>query len=310
MLAGTGAMAGSGGMTGLAGAGAPAGTGAPAGFGGTTGLAGIGGGLGGTGGPPPGGGQPNSSCGMGGPGPQSNGQLRRVDLMNQHADSYYLLGVPMQRSGPLPMVVAFHGDEGTPDNVAGWWKDVLDRHQDFILVALRAPTPNGSWAFPGALRPDLLPDRTNWMVSVIEDVASKYEVDVTRIHAIGYSGGSLFLGYRGFHLQDIFASIQWTCGGVNESEMEVYKPATRPDCKVAGRFVISMQDKVYLWPAAKNVEAMMMKNGHVTDFVETTCVGHCCYTSDYDEGAWQWFKTQQKCHKSTPRGCWPVNALP
>ena len=42
-------------------------------------------------------------------------------------------------------------------------------------------------------------------MDVLVDVASQYNVDTNRVYAIGYSGGSTFLGWRGFEFQDVFA---------------------------------------------------------------------------------------------------------
>ncbi|MBR3056859.1 MAG: hypothetical protein IKG93_02720 [Clostridiales bacterium] len=77
--------------------------------------------------------------------------------------------------GPAPMVIGFHGGGDSSmylTFVAGWWA-ICHRH-DFLFVSIEN-------------HQDVPPDE---VVQVIEDLKSKYNVDVTRIYATGFSMGS------------------------------------------------------------------------------------------------------------------------
>ncbi len=136
---------------------------------------------------------------------------------------------------------------------------------------------------------------------MLNQVVSKYNVDKKRIYAAGYSGGSIFLGYQGFKMfQDVFAGIQWFCGGINETEEQVYQAPENPDCKVPGRLIISRSgDFTYLVTAADRISEILKNNGHQNDYLDTGCQGYCCDAYKYSENAYDWFM-------SLPPKCEPL----
>jgi hypothetical protein len=145
----------------------------------------------------------------------------------------------------------------------------------------------------------------DYVWEVLADVATNHNVDVSRIYAVGYSGGSEFLALHGFEFQDVFAGIQWTCGG---NAYGPYTAASRPDCKVHGRIVISADD--FLWDGAQMLLARLQAEGHEHEFVEAQCSGHCCDTVDHNQGAWEWFQTVTKCGAIVPGTCAEIDTLP
>ncbi len=87
--------------------------------------------------------------------------------------AYYNKGI--FDKGPAPMVIGFHGGGDSSmylTFVAGWWS-ICHRH-DFLFISFEN-------------HQDVPPDE---VVQVIEDLKSKYNVDVTRIYATGFSMGS------------------------------------------------------------------------------------------------------------------------
>lgn len=137
------------------------------------------------------------------------------------------------------------------------------------------------------------------------DVAANHNVDVSRIYAVGYSGGSEFLSIHGWEFQDTFAGIQFTCGG---NAYRPYIPPPREDCKVRGRIVISQDD--FLWDSAQDLRARLEDEGHEHEYVDAQCSGHCCDTEDDNQGAWEWFQTVTKCGAEVPGDCADLNTLP
>jgi hypothetical protein len=185
-----------------------------------------------------------------------------VQVTLDGAERWYYLGVPAA-PGPLPVVVAFHGDEGHPDEAVRWfWESVWQAHGDFILVMTKCPGCS-SW-YQGDTDA-----KADYVWDVLDDVAARHDVDVSRIYAIGYSGGSSFLAMYGLQFQEVFAGIQWHCGGGWTS----YVPPPRPGCEVDGRFVIATDD--FLWDNAKAMESLLVEHGHEVEFVTAACSGHC-----------------------------------
>lgn len=233
---------------------------------------------------------PAGSCGEGG----KIGSIEKVSLEGS-GDRHYFVGVP-NKEGPLPMVVAFHGDEGSPNAVRSFWTPVWRKEQAFILVMTQCPGCK-SW-YKGDTKAN-----AQYLWDVLEDVGDNYNVDVSRIYGIGYSGGSVFLALHGFEFQSVFAGIQWHCGGGRG-----YAKPPREDCKVAGRIVISKDD--FLWDSAKTVEKSLKSNDHQVEFVTAQCEGHCCHTNDLAAGAWAWMQKQSKCGGEVGGECAELTDLP
>lgn len=194
------------------------------------------------------------------------------------------------------MVIAFHGDEGSPNAVRSFWTPVWRKEQSFILVMTQCPGCT-SW-YKGDTKAN-----AQYLWDVLEDVSDNYNVDVSRVYGIGYSGGSVFLALHGFEFQNVFAAVQWHCGGGRG-----YAKPPREDCKVAGRIVIAKDD--FLWDSAKTVEKNLTSNGHKVDFVTAECSGHCCHTNDLAVGAWAWMQKHTKCGGEVGGSCAEITDLP
>ena len=134
----------------------------------------------------------SSSCGSGG---DVSGTITSVE----YNGSNYWLGVPSDISTPLPVIVALHGDEGHPNNMKYFWEDLWSDRKDFIFMAPKCPeaicntSGINTWSQGGYLGSQ---PQGEWLKDAIKNVAANYPVDVSRIYAVGYSGGAIFLGYQ------------------------------------------------------------------------------------------------------------------
>ncbi len=248
----------------------------------------------------------SSSCGSGG---NVSGSIANIG----YNGSNYWLGVPNNINGPLPLVIALHGDEGHPNNMKSFWENLWASRKDFIFMAPKCPdsicrrSGINTWSRGGhsGSEPQAL-----WLKDAIRHVADNYPVDVSRIYAVGYSGGAIFLGYQGFKMfQDVFAGIQWFCGGVNETEQQVYQAPDNPNCKVPGRCVISRSgDRNFLVTAADRIIEILSNNGHINEFLDTGCNGHCCNAGNYSSNALNWFLSlPPKCGELLGGGCYEID---
>lgn len=238
-------------------------------------------------------GGPAGSCGAGG----QTGSIVQIELGSP--ERWYLIGAPATDE-PLPLVLAFHGDEGDPFNSTRyiWGSYWEEQSPPFIVVMTKCPGCT-SWYMGDTSA------NADYVWEVLADVATNHNVDVSRIYAIGFSGGSEFLALHGFEFQDVFAGIQWNCGG---NAYGPYTQPSRPDCKVAGRVVIAADD--FLWDGAQALFARLQTEGHPSEFVEAQCSGHCCDTDDDNVGAWAWFQQQVKCGAEVPGMCGELTDLP
>eukprot|EP00397_Hematodinium_sp_SG-2012_P041623 GEMP01045885.1.p1 GENE.GEMP01045885.1~~GEMP01045885.1.p1 ORF type:complete len:314 (+),score=33.48 GEMP01045885.1:107-1048(+) len=249
-----------------------------------------------------------STCGRGGR--QRRGVIQKVD----HTDSSYWLGVP-EGDGPFPLLVAFHGDEGHPDNMKGLWEGLWSERKDFIFMAPQCPASmcmkgmTNTWSngqHDGSAR------QLEWVMSAISDISVKYNVANAQIYGIGYSGGAIFLAYHAFKGNvDVFAGLNISCGGANESEEQIYEDHPR-GCKIPLRISLSMSDTGDMWylkQGSKNFQTIAEKHGHVVDFDDTQCNGHCCDIFGRARAHWEWFlKLGPKCNGNfTPNKCYGYN---
>lgn len=236
-------------------------------------------------------GEPWGTCGEGGP----TGDHNEVEVDG----GSYFVWAPADQDEPLPLVVGLHGDEGSPDAAISYiWGPVWESSQDFVLVLPQCPASNGSWWNSDHA------EHAVFIGEVLADVAATQNIDPARAYAVGYSGGSTWLSWYGFEFQDVFAGIQWSCGGASPQ----YSSPPRNDCKVDGRFHIATDD--FLWDGAVATADLMESNGHEVEFVEAPCSGHCCAnTSDYAEDALDWMLGRTKCD-AEGEGCGEIDDLP
>ncbi len=238
-------------------------------------------------------GGPAGSCGMGG----GKNEILQIEMGSP--ERWYLIGAP-DTDEPLPLVVAFHGDEGDPfESTRYIWGSYWEQNNlPFIVVMTKCPGCT-SW-YQGDTNAN-----ADYLWEVLADVATNHNVDVSRVYGWGLSGGSEFLAIHGWEFQDVFAGIQWWCGG---NAYTPYTPPSRPDCKVPGRIVISADD--FLYDGAQQLLARLEEEGHEHEYIEAQCSGHCCDTPDANEGAWAWFQTLTKCDGIVPGTCGELEDLP
>lgn len=236
---------------------------------------------------------PAGSCGDGG----GTGEILQIELGSP--ERWYLIGAH-DTDEPLPLVLAFHGDEGDPFMSTRYiWGSYWEQEQPpFIAVMTKCPGCT-SW-YQGDTSAN-----ADYVWEMLADVAANHNVDVSRIYAVGYSGGSEFLSIHGWEFQDVFAGIQFSCGG---NAFHPYSAPSRDDCKVAGRVVISQDD--FLYRGAQQLLARLQNEGHPNEYVDAQCSGHCCDTPDMNVGAWEWFQTVTKCDAIVPGVCAELDALP
>jgi len=251
-----------------------------------------GGGAGGEGGAGTGGGGPHGTCGTGGPTGTHN-------LVSLSSGDYLVWAPPNDPNLPVPLVMGLHGDEGHPDQALTYiWGGVWNNHQDFVLVLPICPGANHSWY------QDNPASHAAFLSDVLQDVASKHNVDIDRSYAVGYSGGSCFLSGYAMQFQDVFAGIQWSCGGCNLS----YTAPPKPECAVDARFHISDDD--FLLSGAQGTAQGLQNQGHDVTWVTAQCSGHCCANGVGDaEGAYAWFLQRTKCG-AVGAGCGNITDVP
>ena len=192
----------------------------------------------------------------------------------------YLVWAPPPREEPYPLIIAMHGDNGNPGATHSDWVHLLDGHE-FIFLTILAQTYKPT------------------VHNILDDVGSRYDIDIDRVYATGASAGSWVGGTIFFTMQDIFAAVQLSCGGSTSPQ---YRDPGDPACKAPTRFEIAPDDFLYF--AAEATADFLTARDHEVEFHETECSGHCCgQKEDYGDAAWQFFQMRTLCGTRSPEGC-------
>jgi poly(3-hydroxybutyrate) depolymerase len=121
---------------------------------------------------------------------------------------------------PAALLVALHGDEGSPALVAQVWGP-LTAGRNVILFAPHCPVAEGcsfsngdgttsSWW--GWLQSGRYDD--GWLDAQVNAIAGRYRIDRHREYLTGWSGGADFLGYYALRHAGRFAAAAFVAGGV------------------------------------------------------------------------------------------------
>ena len=227
------------------------------------------------------------SCGKGGPAGETVGTA---------GSGQYRINVPSNYSATqaIPLLLALHGDEGTPDYIYQVFKSLQQTSKGaYIVVAPKAPFGGGSWY-------QATTQHTDFVNTVISTVLTLYNIDQDRIWITGWSGGSTFLSTYAIKRQDILAAVAYHMGGGGGG---AYSPPAG-SCKIPARFVIGDQD--FLYSLAQAHYNTLKQNGHDVVWVELPGVGHDFQQSTVPE-TWAWLQVKTLCGKTTPGSCSPAS---
>lgn len=229
--------------------------------------------------------QAKPSCGSGGPTGQGTATA---------GPGSFRYSVPASYSGQaIPLLLALHGDEGTPDYIYSVFKGLQGTSGGaYVLAAPKAPYGGGSWY-------QATSQHESFIDQVIVELLGSYNIDQDRIWITGWSGGATFLGYYAIKRQDILAAVVYHMGGGGGGS---YSPPPN-SCKIPGRFVIGSAD--FLYSLARKQHDTMKANGHDVTWIELPGVGHDFQQSTL-AGTWSWLQQKTLCDTTTPGSCGPT----
>jgi pimeloyl-ACP methyl ester carboxylesterase len=230
------------------------------------------------------------SCGKGGPAGETVGTA---------GSGQYRINVPSNYTATqaIPLLLALHGDEGTPDYIYSAFKSLQQSSKGaYILVAPKAPFGGGSWY-------QATTQHTDFVNTVISTVLGLYNIDQDRLWITGWSGGSTFGSYYAIKRQDILAAVVLHMGGGGGG---AYSPPAG-SCKIPVRFVIGDQD--FLYSLAQPFYNTLKQNGHDVVWIELPGVGHDFQPSTVPD-TWAWLQAKTLCGKTTPGSCGPASDGP
>lgn len=181
-------------------------------------------------------------------------------LMVNGMEREYRLTVPQAQAGlPLSVMVGFHGGGGAyedfPQEEAfrslGAEQGVIMAYPRGALVA-----PNeGEWQLNTS--DDMMHD-INFINALLDDLSTRYCVDITRLYATGYSLGSMFIYEVACQMNDRFAAVASFAGTMPVSPNSCEMVNKLPVMHIHGTedSIISYNDE-WDWKAWDSVGTMM-----------------------------------------------------
>ena len=210
-----------------------------------------------------------SPTGSNGSGGQAGADLRTYDARDYHL----LVPQSYDPQTPMPLLVLFHGSGDTAANfdrtiqAAGW--HAAAEAEGVILVVPDTKSPFQSFPVWSGNPNNDLPQMRTELAGVTEllaqDVLTRFNVDLTSVHALGFSDGGLFNAAVGLSESSFASHSIW---GYGWGGFYISQPAglgpVRFRCGTADRF----------YPNAVQSEAFLAAQGHPSDLRELAGVGH------------------------------------
>ncbi len=165
-----------------------------------------------------------------------SGTLQEVKLKHDGRTRTYLAHLPKgyQGSGPMPVVLAFHGGGGSSqimakDEFYGWISKSDEK--GFIVIF-----PNGTGPFRGgkfatwnagsccAYARDNNVDDVGFIRELIRDAKERFPIDEKRVFATGMSNGGMFSYTLACSMADVFTAIASVTGTDGNAQCSPQKP--------------------------------------------------------------------------------------
>ncbi len=139
----------------------------------------------------------------------------------------FIVQEPKVKKGKLPVVFVFHGGGGRGINMAAvGFRDMVAEEQ---FLAVYPDGWKGNWN-DGRNAPSIASHRegvddVKFVRAIVEYLASRYDIDRSRIFATGASNGGIFCHYLAAKASDLFAGIAPIIGGMAEPVAKTFNPS-------------------------------------------------------------------------------------
>jgi polyhydroxybutyrate depolymerase len=139
----------------------------------------------------------------------------------------FIVQEPKVKKGKLPVVFAFHGGGGRGINMATvGFRDMVAEEQ---FLAVYPDGWKGNWN-DGRNAPSIASQRegvddVKFVRAIVEYLASRYDIDRSRIFATGVPNGGIFCHYLAAKASDLFAGIAPIIGGMAKPVAKTFNPS-------------------------------------------------------------------------------------
>jgi len=195
---------------------------------------------------------------------------------DSYAGRTYVLHVPdgYESHAPIPLVIGFHGAGDSASNFhavasASGWTAAAAPHEFALLVpdTLSPYSDFAIWSGDPNNDMDEMVDEMDSVLELVGHIGDSYNIDMTRLHAFGFSDGGLFLAVAGLARFDRFATHLIAGYGWGS-----FYPMGQPPRRGPVMFVCGSTDSFYTY--AQQSESYLASQGHPTRFDGINGAGH------------------------------------
>lgn len=137
-------------------------------------------------------------------------------LLRDFACPGCIVEAPENIEAPAALVVALHGDEGSPAKVVSVWAPVA-RELGFALFVPRCPRSEGCqgswWRWDGSPK---------WLLERMDEIGRRFPVDERRRYLTGWSGGASYASLHVAELSGAFAAFSLAGGGIASESLACF----------------------------------------------------------------------------------------
>jgi predicted esterase len=177
-------------------------------------------------------------------------------------DMEYVVYVPANANGPLPVLMLLHGTGDEAENFIRAWKSFAQKKQ-IVLIAPQLP------------RDRTLEDHIPKILPcLVEDVRKQASLDSHRIYIFGYSMGG-YLAYDGALLDsDYFSAAAIHAMGIDDYYASIVQRATR---KIPISISIGDRDQMVSLAQVRKTRDLLKKSGFPVEYKEIFDHSHNYY---------------------------------
>jgi poly(3-hydroxybutyrate) depolymerase len=192
-------------------------------------------------------------------------------------DMEYVVYVPTNATGPLPVLMLLHGAGDEAENFIGAWKSFAQKKQ-IVLIAPQLP------------RDRTLEDHIPKILPcLVEDVRKQANLDSHRIYLFGYSMGG-YLAYDGALIDsDYFAAAAVHAMGIDDDYVSIVHRATR---KIPLSISIGDRDQMVSLAQVRKTRDLLKKSGFPIEYKEMFDHSHNYYeiSATINDDVWRFLE--------------------
>lgn len=115
-----------------------------------------------------------------------------------------------------PLIISLPSEGEAPDKNIEYWMSWAKRRTLLVLSVTN-------------LRPEDTPYASDaWIISIKKDIASRYQIDPSRVFLVGRRGGAHYAGYLGANYPEEFSAVMMLEGSWSGQYEKLLRPKSRP----------------------------------------------------------------------------------